>query len=185
MTKEEKVSTSAKILTKNEIVDLAKRVLTEDLASMMKQTAEKYDELAQEKAQNEIYNANQEIARNFPESGVLSVLLTNGEMTLPYKKDTTIKFTCSQNGEKTILEYNVNEITDLDIFNVVSELVEQGSRILEIETYSPQNVTMYNQEVFDKEQKVETEIRVYERTYYGITLTDNIMGIYKVTGKFK
>lgn len=180
---------SKKIYTEDEVKDVAKKVLADDLAEIMKQIGDKYNDLAEDKAQNEIYNANKEIERNYPENGVISIVLHNGELTLPYQVGSKIRFTftytypVSEEDTQTVLEYEVNDVSKVDIKEVIASV--DGNPILEIETYTPQEVTFYNQELFDKEKKVEREVRIYERTYYGVCNAEEVTGMYLVVGKFK
>ena len=50
-----------------------------------------------------------------------------------------------------VLEYEVNDVSKVDIKEVIASV--DGNPILEIETYTPQEVTFYNQELFDKRKK--------------------------------
>lgn len=166
--------------SKKQLVHLIKETLATDLEEVMKQLTDKYEEFSKDKVDTEISMANKELTRNYPETGNLTLVLKEGSLTLPYQEGTKIKFLYDR---KDIVEYTVDEILDVDIFDIYKTLDKY--EYVEIFTSTPSEVTVYDEEAFEKDGSVVSVIRNYQRDFYCLCKTADVSAIYRTIGKFE
>ena len=168
---------------RKELLETCNGIFKEYAEGMLKQVESKYAEALEERASNDVGNMNYQVKQAHPEVAMLAFQLKNGELAIPFKSNTDVRlfFKKGDFTKEVILDMEHLELVDLTYIMDNAKDFD----ICVIKTVTKQEVTMFDDEKFNKEKVVEKITKDWEQVYEGFYRCEDLVAVYQTISKFK
>ena len=126
--------------TEEKLEKTSERVYARLTNSMLKQMADKYEELLKEKTSWEMDKKNEETEKDYPEYGAICINLDGCELSFPFNSGAKIEVV---DGD----DVYVTEVADtIDIKKIIGEILNAKNDIVGIRTFTTKEIEFYNKD---------------------------------------